>query len=162
MDLGFRTAAVGARAHVPRAKGRLSIRKRAKERRYADELLRDGADENGPTILSARAAELTSPRSRRALARSLERTARELEGRVLPSAIPLNRAGARPHLDLVRALAARLRAAEPVSARGVLLVQELLTNGYGSPLYDRDRSTDLRPALEECLSALEPSRKGAR
>ena len=151
MDLGF--SAVAARLHVPRANGRFSIRKRAEERRRADELLRAGTDE----MLATRAAELTSLRNRRALARSLEATARELDGRVLPSAVPLNRAGARPHLDLIRALAARLLAPAPVSARGVLLVQELLTDGYHSPLYDRERAGDLRPALEESLSALEPS-----
>jgi hypothetical protein len=162
MDLDFRTAAVGVRRHVPRANGRFSIQKRANERRRADELLRNGADEDRSPLLSARAAELTSARNRRALAHSLERTAGELEGRVLPSAVPLNRAGARPHLDLVRALAVGLRAAEPVSARGVLLVQELLTDGYGSPLYNRERADDLRPALEQTLSALEPTRKGAR
>ncbi len=160
MDLGL--SAVRVRVHAPHAKGRLSIRKRAEERRRADELLRTGADENGTPLLAARAAELTSPQNRRELVRSLERTARELEGRVLPSAVPLNRAGARPHLDLVRALAVGLRAAEPVSARGVLLVQELLTDGYGSPLYNRERADDLRPALEQTLSALEPTRKGAR
>ena len=66
---------------------------------------------------------------------------------MLPSAVPLNRAGARPHVDLIRALAARLLAPAPVSARGVLLVQELLTDGYHSPLYDRERAGDLRPAL---------------
>ena len=55
--------------------------------------------------------------------------------------------------------AVRLRAAEPVSVRGVLLVQELLSDGYGSPLYNRERAADLRPALEECLSALEPEEK---
>ena len=158
MDLGFQAAAASVHRHVPRGNGRLSIGKRTKERQRADELLLEGADE----ILSARAAELTSLRNRRALARSLERAARELEGRVLPSAVPLNRAGARPHLDLVRALAARLRAAEPVSARGVLLVQALLTDGYESPLYNRERADELRPALEHCLSALEPTRKGAR
>ena len=98
-------------------------------------------------------------RHRRALARSLEQIVRELEGRVLPSAVPLNRAGARPHVDLVRALEARLRADEPVTPRGVLLVEELLSDAYGSPLYDRERVNDLRPALEESLAALEPSKR---
>jgi hypothetical protein len=162
MDLGLRAAAAGRHLHVPHANGLLSVRKRASERRRADELLLGGADPDGSTLLSTRAAELTSPRNRRGLAHSLERTARELEGRVLPSAVPLNRAGARPHVNLVRALAVRLRAAEPISVRGVLLVQELLSDGYASPLFIRERAGDLRPALEECLSALEPEERTAR
>ena len=154
MDLGVRGA---AGLHVPRAGGLLTIRKRMAERRRADELLRAGADE----VPAARAAELTSLRNRRAVARPLEEIASELEGHALPNAVPLNRAGVRPHLDLVRALAARLRAAEPVSARGVLLVEELLSDGYGSPLYNSERAGDLRPTLQDCLSALEP-KEGAR
>lgn len=160
--MGLHAAALGRHLHVPRRNGLLSARKRARERQRADELLLHGSEPDGSTLLSTRAAELTSTRNRRALARSLERTARELEGRVLSSAVPLNRAGARPHVDLVRALAVRLRAAEPVSVRGVLLVQELLSDGYGSPLYNRERAADLRPALEECLSALEPEERTAR
>ena len=134
-------------------------RERRAQRRLADELLLAGAAAYPDSLLGGRAHELTSERERRMLARSLERTVRELEGRVLPSAVPLNRAGARPHVELVRALARRLRADEPVTARGVLLVQEFLGDGHGSPLYNRERVPDVRPALEECLAALEPSER---
>jgi hypothetical protein len=125
-------------------------RERRAQRRLADELLLAGAAAYPDSLLGGRAHELTSERERRMLARSLERTVRELEGRVLPSAVPLNRAGA---------LARRLRADEPVTARGVLLVQEFLGDGHGSPLYNRERVPDVRPALEECLAALEPSER---
>jgi hypothetical protein len=53
-------------------------------------------------------------------------------------------------------LAARLRAPEPVTPRGVLLVEKLLTDGLASPLYNRDRTADLEPTLLRCASALEP------
>ena len=75
---------------------------------------------------------------------------------MVPSAVPLNRAGARPQVELLRTLAARLRAPEPVTPRGVLLVEKLLTDGLASPLYNRDRTADLEPTLLRCASALEP------
>lgn len=94
---------------------------------------------------------------RRVLARSLREIVHELEGPPLPDDAPLNRTAARPNVDLLRALAERLDDLDrPVSPEGVLLVQELLTDGIESPLYTRGQAADVRPALERCLVALEP------
>jgi hypothetical protein len=133
-------------------------------RRTADDLLRGGAKVHPESaLLTWRAAELTSERSRKILARSLRKIVRELEGRSLPSAVPLNRFGARPHVVLIRRLAERLEALDrDVSARGVVLVEDLLTDGARSPLYVKWRSEELRPALERCLTALELPRAPAR
>ena len=108
-----------------------------RRRRAADALLRTGVKIHPHSeLLSRRAAQLTSPRNRRALARSLNRIVGELERPSLVSAVPLNRRGLRRHLPLIRLLAARLGQLErPVTAQGMLLVEELLTDGYTSPLY---------------------------
>jgi hypothetical protein len=63
----------------------------------------------------------------------------------------------------LRALADHLLAIDrPVSPVGLVLVEDLLTDGYGSPLYVAGRASGLRPALEQCLAALEPPASPAR
>lgn len=90
------------------------------------------------------------------LAHSVREIVHELEGSPLPDDAPLNRAAARPHLNLLRALATRLEDLDrPVSQSGLLLVDELLTDGIDSPLYARDDAVDVRAALERCLAALD-------
>jgi hypothetical protein len=135
-----------------------AAREREELRRSADELLALGIDPRPDSaLLTWRAGELTSPRCRRSLGRSVERIVNELEGPALPSAVPLYRRGARAHLDLLRALADRLNAVDrPVSPVGLVLVEDLLTDGFGSPLYVRERADALGPVLEECLAALQP------
>jgi hypothetical protein len=135
-----------------------SARERSALRRTADELLVLGIDPSPDSpLLAWRAGQLTSPRCRRSLGRSVERIVNELEGRAMPSAIPLYRRGARPQLRLLRALAERLLDVDrPVSPVGLVLVEDLLTDGYGSPLYVPARADALAPLLEQCLAALEP------
>lgn len=82
-----------------------------------------------------RSAELTAPKNRVGLARAVQRLLRSADARYLPGATPLNRIAVREHADTLRALAERLSALEsPVGARGVLLLDRLLKDGYG-PFY---------------------------
>ena len=37
----------------------------------------------------------------------------------------------------------------------MLLAQDFVTDGFGSPLYVRERSADLEPAVERCLAVLD-------
>ena len=90
------------------------------------------------------------------LARSLNGILCELERPSLVSAVPLNRRGLRPHLPLIRSLAARLAQLErPVSAQGIVLVEELLTDGYASPLYLGGCAEDMPPVINRCLATLD-------
>lgn len=125
-------------------------------RSRADRLLRGGARVHPDSaLLTWREAELTSERHRKVLARSLRFVIRELEGRVLPGPVPLNRA-VRSHVESIRALAERLAALErPVTAQGILLVEDFVTDGFGSPLYVPERAADLEPSIEHCLAALD-------
>jgi hypothetical protein len=79
----------------------------------------------------------------------------ELERPALVSAVPLNRRGVRPHRALLHALAGRLAELErPVTAQGIVLVEELLTDGYTSPLYLGGHPEDLPRVVNRCLFAL--------
>jgi hypothetical protein len=106
-------------------------------------------------LVAWRTQELTSERHRRQLARSVERTVRDLSPQLMPSAVPLNRAAVRPHADLLVQIATRLRAlGRPVAPRGVLLVQDLLGSA-DSPLYLPEAAPHLRRSMLTCLDALD-------
>jgi hypothetical protein len=108
-------------------------------------------------LLTWRAAELTTPRNRKRLAHALDHLIDEVADE--PSWVPVtpvNRQGLRPHLALVASLAMRLaRLERPVSARGILLVNDLLTDVFASPLFGRKRERQVREALESSLAALD-------
>jgi hypothetical protein len=137
-------------------------------RRAADAVLRTGARVHPySTLLVWRAGELTSEHNRKLLSRSFRNIVRELERPSLMSAVPLDRRQARAQAGLLIALRDRLADLDSsISPRGVVLVEDLLTDGLNSPLFsagyspvdDRDDSRrKLGPVLEECLAALEPA-----
>ncbi len=106
-------------------------------------------------LVAWRSAELVSARHRAALARSMTQTVRDLSPARLPGASPLNRIAARPEEDLLLRVAARLgNLARPVTPRGVLAVERLLTSA-DSPLYAPDRARLLRRSLLSSLDALD-------
>lgn len=98
-----------------------------------------------------RVAELTCAHERKACARSVRSVVRELEGAVVPGATPLRHAALRPQQALLEELEARLLDERPVSAIGMLAVNDLLTSP-GSPLFAEG---DVEPAVRRVLVALE-------
>ena len=135
-----------------------------RRRRIADQWLLWGAAARPSSgLLDWRAGELTSPRLRTTLARSLRRIEREVQGGTLPGAVPLNARAIRAHRGLVRALQERLDDLGcPVSVRGMLLVDRLVTEP-GSPLYSYAQDDLLAEAISEALAAidLDPSNVAA-
>ena len=129
-----------------------------RQRHAADEWLRWGAVAHPSSpLLSQRAAELTSPRRRSTLARSLRRVERDVSEATVALPIPLNRHAIRRNVCLVRALHERLDDhTRPIDPRGVLLVERLITVPR-SPLYSRDPDDVLAEALGEALAALDPA-----
>ena len=129
-----------------------------RQRHAADDWLLWGAVAHPSSpLLSRRAAELTSRRSRSTLARSLRRVERDASGESLASPIPLNRRAIRRNLGLVRTLQQRLDDhSRPIEPRGILLVERLITVPR-SPLYARSPDDVLAEALGEALAALEPA-----
>jgi hypothetical protein len=110
---------------------------------------------NAPLRLAWRVDELVSPKNRLDLAHSLRSLVADAGSRYLPSASPVNRAAVRAESARLLAVAERLSVLErPVSARGVVRVDRLLTDGSG-PLYDREREDELIPYLDSTLGALE-------
>ncbi len=104
---------------------------------------------------SWRAAELATPKNRLELAGTLRDVVRDAEVRHAPSASPVNFAAVREQSDRLRALGDRLAdLEEPVAARGVLLVEHLLTDGTG-PLYDHGRIEALPFYVDAALEALD-------
>jgi hypothetical protein len=129
----------------------------ARRRRTADALLRTGIKVHPESeLLTWRAAELTSDRNRTQLSRSLRGIVQELDRPAALSPVPLDRRRVRPHAGLVLALADHLGAFDrPVTAQGMVFVQELLADGYASPLFLGGPPTDVAVALRRCLAALD-------
>jgi hypothetical protein len=75
-----------------------------------------------------RVAELTCERERQSCARSVRGVISEIEGTTLPGATPLRGGALRPHLALFEAIEMRLLSPTPVSAAGMLAVNDLLTS----------------------------------
>jgi len=118
-------------------------------------MLLEGADPVTSAELTLRAFQLTRLQSRARVGASLEDAVASAptRRRRSASAAPLARsaiAAARPELQ---ELARALRKRPVVTARGVVLVRRLLTDGAG-PLYVESGDGALRCAAAEALSAL--------
>ena len=141
----------------PRHAPRRSWLARARARGDADRWLRASAGrfESHPAF-AWRAAELTSSRERRMLARSLHGIVADVQApRWLFNASPLNRRGLVPYVNEIDALAERVGdLAQPVAAAGIVLIRDLLSEG-GSPLYIGGNATDLPNALSRIRSNLD-------
>lgn len=108
-----------------------------------------------PIQLTWRANELVADKNRRELARSLRAAIRDADARYLPGASPLNRLAVRAEAGALEEIASRLAAVEhDVSARGVVHVERLLTDG-ASPLYGSGDSDALGDELDRILEVLE-------
>ena len=104
-----------------------------------------------------RAVRITARRRRASLAGGLARVLRSASDsrpRLTAAAVPDRRAvlAARP---VIEALERRLRGPEPVAARGVAMLGELLTEPT-SPVYRSDDPGDLASGLRAAAAALEP------
>ena len=142
-------------AGVWRGLGRLRARRALRALRAAADT--DLARRDRPPLrLAWRVEELVGTKNRLDLAHSVRSLVRDARPSYLPSASPFNRLVVRAESDQLLAVAARLADLErPVAARGVVLLERLLTDGSG-PLYDRDRVDEFGSTLDTILGALEP------
>ena len=133
-----------------------------------DRQLADGARPEANALLAARAMVLTSVRYRRSLAASLRRIlAASMSPETRPRLMAASRsAGAarQPYVPLRRERIARsasglaglagcLAEQDPVPARGVAMVSQLLTDA-GGPLYRAGSRDDLNVIIERASQAL--------
>ncbi len=104
--------------------------------------------------LAWRVRELVAEDNRVSLARSITDALHAADERLLPSASPLDRGSARACRAELLTLASRLCALErPVTPRGVLLVERLLTDP-ASPLFGHNDPRELRAAIARSDAAL--------
>jgi hypothetical protein len=124
---------------------------RAARRRADDELL---ASRLASPRLAWRTAELVSAANRRDLGRSLIEVVHAADERLLPSATPIARGAVRECRAELLELAARLYHSEPVTPRGVLLVEHLVHDGSG-PLYGSTGTQRLAREIDVARRALD-------
>ena len=127
----------------------------SRRRAVADEWLIWGArPQPASPLLAARAAELTSAKTRcqlAALARRIVAEQRDPRCR----AYVVNRPAIRRHFELFVALAERLESQKPVAVQGMARAARLLNDG-GGPLYDPGRAEELGPTLTRAVRELDP------
>ena len=121
---------------------------RRRARAEADEWIRHGF----ASRFQWRVEELTTPRERKLCARSLHGVLGEIAGRKLPGAAPLHTTALRPHVALLEATEARLLDDVPVSAVGMLAVNDFLTSPDSCLFSDVD---DVGSYLKAVLDQLE-------
>jgi hypothetical protein len=112
-------------------------------------------------VYAARARQLTSARMRRGLADSIDRILDVSEngraGTLMTAAIMPQRSAVQEARPTLLLLSARLRSSAPLSARGVALLRDLLTDG-GGPLYRPSAPTALANkvrAIDELLDIVD-------
>jgi hypothetical protein len=99
-----------------------------------------------------RVAELTTFRERRSDARSIRGVLKELSGSTLPGPLPLRATALRPHAARLEQIEARLLDEQPVSAAGMVAVNELLTSPDSCLFSEVD---DVASCLRDVLTQLE-------
>lgn len=133
-----------------------ALRRRARERRLADDWLTSATGAFVPAKYEWRARDLTSAGHRRRLAHTLRLIDESAQERPLMRRRPLDLTAARHHRHAVRTLAERLEALdEPVTPAGMLRVRALLSDG-ASPLYGMTKCDELGDEIAVTLSLLEP------
>jgi len=152
----FPTTASRRRFAKPRRGGlraRISV---LAHRGRLDRLLAAGLDPVTSDELCLRAAQITRPSHREALASGLERAldAAERTGPRMSSAVPPAKREVRAARGALLDLCGALRVYPQVDPAGVALAQELLTDGRG-PLYVKSRGDALERALRRAALALE-------
>jgi hypothetical protein len=114
-----------------------------------------GIDPASDPALALRAAQLRSPRNRRKLAACVERLAREpdVPAGGISAAVPIARAQVAEARDSLLYLADLLRHADEVRARGIAMVERLLSDA-SSVIYTRSARGALELQLQTALDCL--------
>ena len=125
------------------------------QRGTLDRRIARGADLTETPRLARRARQLVSRRCRRGVAKGLRNLidAAEQPTRSLTAAVPVQRRAILAEQDLIVRLAADLESDDQVAARGVALLERLLTDG-DSPFYTPTPTGGLRDALIHAHAAL--------
>ena len=138
-----------------------ALRHLLRQRRVADDWLRSATGQFVPPPYAWRAEQLTSPRERRTLARTLRLIEQSAYERPVGRLRPLNLSAVRANRESVEVLAETLESVEqPVTPAGMLRVVDLVTDGAG-PLWGTTRDATLGDAIAATLAILGPSASGS-
>lgn len=140
--------------------GSHSLRLRFRTARRRAELTRELADGTNPSTrpeLAFRAAQLTSDRNRKTIARSLRRTISEAHKPPMTRSrmVLIQRAAVIDAESAINAMVERLCGPEPVQPQGMALADRILTNADGSPLYNASEPGTLHDEMRGAAAALE-------
>jgi hypothetical protein len=122
-----------------------------------DRRIAAGCSCDSSAMLNLRARQLIRRRTRRGLARSLRDVVAYVDrdgSRRAFSTVVIRRGAVRADREAILGLAERLETAAPVSARGVALAGALLTDGAGSPLFNRYCALTVAEAVWAVAEAL--------
>jgi hypothetical protein len=159
---GDQTATISGAIFVPppgwaRVTDRIMARLRA---RSIDEKLLNGADTDGSAVMLVRRGRLLNRRYRSRVADALRRmiaAARHGELNHFRAQIPLMAGEVLDNAPVILTLADELEHEDPVSPRGVILADRLITDG-GSPVYpptpNRPREDSVESAVRRARAAL--------
>ena len=138
----------------------ISLRVKVATRRAAlTRQLADGADPSSTPELALRATQLTSARRRRQMARTLRQTITEARQPSLMRAVVsiIDRHAVREAEDAMQMTIARLASPEPVTPKGMAMLEHMLTDGITSPLYNRSEPGSLRRQVLVAKAELDPA-----
>jgi hypothetical protein len=133
------------------SKLRLAVRRR----RLTEDLAR-GIEPVSSSDHALRAAELTSPKSRKQLAKSYSRTLDEAHRRPPVSRMVIMKRGAVLEAeDAINSMIERLRSPDPVTPQGMAMADQILTASEWSPLYNYAEPGTLRRQVVITTEALD-------
>jgi hypothetical protein len=143
--------ATARRAIFPRL--RVAVGRRALTRE-----LSEGVDPASSPERSVRAAQLTSRRTRRQLARTLRRTIGEAHRPPMARSriVIIRRVAVIDAEDALNVMIDRLGSSEPVRAEGMAIAERILTEAEWSPLYNRAAPGALRQLVRVAIAAMGP------
>ena len=138
-----------------------SLRLRLRASLHREELTRAlayGTDPSASDELALRAARLTSRHNRKALVRAMRRMIAEAHRPLMTrsSAVIIRRGAVVDAEPEIIALIDRLNGPEPVCARGVAIVERILTDSDRSPLYVDGERGSLSRAIALAIAAMDP------
>jgi hypothetical protein len=119
--------------------------------------LADGVDPDTSDELSLRATQLTSPRHRRTIARSLRGAVTEAHHPAATRSrmVIIRRPAVVEAEDEINTMIQRLSEPKPVRAEGVAIAERMLTHAEASPLYDDAEPGSLRRVVSVATEALD-------
>lgn len=130
----------------------------AVKRDVLDRQLADGTNPESTPELTLRAAQLTSSRNRRRIARALRQVIADAYHRPFGRSriVVIRRDAVLEAQEAIETLIERIESPTPVQAQGMALVERILTDSQWSPLYNRADAGALRHVVFQATDALDP------